>query len=342
MADGGGHPARTIGERIVWEDNMRHAIAAAFGVAALLATPAIAQERLALGATNAQSSHYAYFAALAKVINTAYPDTYQASVVETGATVDNLKRMERGQLDLGLITTSALYHANLGIKTFEDGAIASPLLWAYSLAPQNVIVRQDSGVSTLEGLDGVRFGPGQRGSSTEATSEDVMTTFGIAPDWVRGSNGELAAAIKDDRAIGFIKSAVGTDFDALTTDIATFTPVQVLGLSDEQVAQIEAELPELSIVDMPGGEMENSGPYRTWGFMIGVSARPDLDEQTAYDLVKAVMEDEVEQVTAFPAIEGVNLAEQTLAYATSPLHPGAIRWFEEAGYEVPERLRPAQ
>ncbi|MEM8822205.1 MAG: TAXI family TRAP transporter solute-binding subunit [Pseudomonadota bacterium] len=299
-----------------------------------------AQERLALGATNAQSAHYAYFASLAKIINEAYPDKYQASVVETGATVDNLRRMDRGQLDLGLITTSALYHANAGIKTFEDGAIDSPLLWAYSLAPQNLIVRQDSGIASFEDLNGVRFGPGQRGSSTEATSEDVMRVMGVEPDWVRGSNGELAAAIKDNRSTGFIKSAVGTSFDALTTDIATFTPVQVIGLTDEQVGMIQGELPELSIVDMPGGEMENTGPYKTWGFMIGVSARPGLDDDTAYDIVKAVMEDDVEQVTAFPAVDGVNLAEQTLAYATSPLHPGAIRWFEENGFEVPDRLRP--
>ena len=319
---------------------MKPIFAAAMATACMLAAPLAAQERLALGATNAQSSHYAYFAALAKIINETYPDTYQASVVETGATVDNLRRMARGQLDLGLITTSALYHANEGIKTFEDGAIESPLLWAYSLAPQNVIVRQDSGVTGFEALAGARFGPGQRGSSTEATSQDVMGVFGLEPDWVRGSNGELAAAIKDDRAIGFIKSAVGTEFDALTTDIATFTPVQVLGLSDDQVATIQAELPELSIVDMPGGEMENSGPYKTWGFMIGVSAKPDMEEQVAYDIVKAVMEDEVEQATAFPAVEGVNLAEQTLAYATSPLHPGSIRWFEENGFEVPDRLRP--
>ncbi|CTQ31741.1 TAXI family TRAP transporter solute-binding subunit [Jannaschia rubra] len=319
---------------------LKHAIAAALALS-VAPLAAAAQDRLAFGASNAQSAHYAYFAALAKIVNNAYPDTYQASVVETGATVDNLKRMERGQLDIGLITTSALYHANKGVKTFEDGAIDSLLLWAYSLAPQNVTVRQDSGVTELAGLEGRRMGPGQRGSSTEATSEDVMAAFGIAPEWVRGSNGELAAAIKDDRAIGFIKSAVGTGFDALTTDIAAFTPLQVLGLSEDQVATIQAELPELSIVDMPGGEMENSGPYRTWGFMIGVSARPGLDEQTAYDLVKVVMEDEVEQATAFPAVKGLNLAEQTLQYATSPLHPGAIRWFEENGYEVPDRLRPA-
>ncbi len=319
---------------------MRQIFAAALAATCVFAAPLTAQERLALGATNAQSSHYAYFAALAKVINDAYPDKYQASVVETGATVDNLRRMARGQLDMGLITTSALYHANEGIKTFEDGAIESPLLWAYSLAPQNVIVRQDSGVTSFDELNGVRFGPGQRGSSTEATSQDVMGTFGIEPDWVRGSNGELAAAIKDDRAIGFIKSAVGTEFDALTTDIATFTPVQVLGLSDDQVSMIQEQLPELSIVDMPGGEMENSGPYKTWGFMIGVSAKPDMDEETAYDIVAAVMADQVEQVTAFPVLDGVSLADQTLAYATSPLHPGAIRWFEENGYEVPDRLRP--
>ncbi len=304
----------------------------------ILPLSASAQERLAFGSTNAQSAHYAYFASVAKVVNDAYPD-YQASVVETGATVDNLKRMDRGQLDIGLITTSALYHANNGIKTFDGNPIESQLLWAYSLAPQNVVVRQDAEVTALADLDGQRFGPGQRGSSTEATSQDVMSTLGIEPDWVRGSNGELAAAIKDNRAIGFIKSAVGTKFDALTTDIATFTPVQVLGLTEDQTAKIKQDLPELSIVEMPGGEMENSGPYTTWGFMIGVSARPDLPEDVAYNIVKAVMEDEVEQATAFPNVKGQNLAELTLQYATSKLHPGAVRYFEEIGLTVPDNLK---
>ena len=299
---------------------------------------ALAQERLAFGSTNAQSAHYAYFAALTKVVNNAYPE-YQASVVETGATVDNLNRMERGQLDIGLITTSALYHANSGIKTFDGSPIDSKLLWAYALAPQNVVVRRDAGITSLAELDGVRFGPGQRGSSTEATSLDIMSTLGFEPDWVRGSNGELASAIKDNRAVGFIKSAVGTNFDALTTDIATFTPVQVLGLSEEQVSVIQSELPELSIVSMPGGEMENSGPYTTWGFMIGVSARPDLSDEVAYNIVKAVMEDSIEQSTAFPAVKGSNLAELTLQFATSKLHSGAIRYYEEIGLTVPDALK---
>ncbi|WP_136248299.1 TAXI family TRAP transporter solute-binding subunit [Halomonas borealis] len=305
---------------------------------ATLASGAQAQTRLAFGSTNSQSAHYAYFASLTKVVNNAYDDV-DATVVETGATVDNLRRMARDQLDLGLVTTSTLYHAYNGQGDFEGRPIESKLLWAYNLAPQNVIVRRDSGIESIAGLEGKRFGPGQRGSSTEATSLAVLEALGVEPDWVRGSNGELAAAIKDDRANGFIKSSVGERFDALTTDIATFTPVQVLGIDDDQREVIEEQLPELSIVEMPGGDMENSGPYTTWGFMIGVSASPELDEETAYRIVKAVMEDDVEQASAFPPVEGADLAELTLEYANTPLHPGAIRYFEEAGYDVPERLK---
>lgn len=305
----------------------------------LLSGPATAQERLAFGATNSQSAHYAYFAALAQIVNSTYPEKYQVSVVETGATVDNLRRMSRNQLDIGLVTTSTLYQAYNGTKDFEGQAIESKLLWSYSLAPQDVITLRDRGFETLADLEGQRMGPGMRGSSTETTSEEVFELLGITPNWVRGTNAELANAIKDNRAVGFVKSAVGTQFDALTMDIAAFTPLKVLGLSDEQVEIIETELPELSIVEMPGGEMEGTGLFKTWGFMISVSARPDMTDETAYDITKAVMENMDSQEAAFPAVTGLNLAELTVNYATSPLHPGAIRYYEEIGITVPDSLK---
>lgn len=322
-------------------------LAATLALSASLGAASAQDKRIALGATNAQSSHYAYFAALASLINEK-TDGIQASVVETGATVDNLKRMERGQLDAGLVTTTTLYHANEGQYGFDGAPIDSKLLFAYSLAPQLVIVRRDAGIESLADLDGQRFGPGQRGSSTEATSEIVMGALGIAPEFVRGSNSELANMIKDDRLPGFIKSAVGTDFDPLTTDIATLSPLRVLPIPADRLDQIRADVPELSIVDMPASEQQDRPePYQTWAFMIAVSAAPELDEETAYQIVKAVIEDdgtdgEGNQAAAFKPLEGVDIAQLTLDNASTALHPGAVRAFEEAGYTVPDNLKPAE
>ncbi|MEM1284746.1 MAG: TAXI family TRAP transporter solute-binding subunit [Pseudomonadota bacterium] len=313
------------------------ALGLSIGLAAGTATAQ--DQRLAFGATNAQSSHYAYFAALAQIVND-NADGYQASVVETGATVDNLRRMARGQLDIGLVTTPALFHANEGIQTFDGDPIASQLLWAYSLAPQMIVTRADAGYESIRDLSGERFGPGQRGSSTEATSQMVFDLLGVTPEWVRGTNGELANLIKDERLPGFVKSAVGTDFDPLTTDIATLTPLQVLPVSDEDIALIQENLPELSIVDMPASDQQGrDAPYRTWGFMIAVSASPEMDDETAYAITKAVLENPEAQAAAFPAVDGIDIGDLTVNFATSAMHPGAIRAFEELGYTVPDRLR---
>jgi hypothetical protein len=63
--------------------------------------------------------------------------------------------------------------------------------------------------------------------------------LGIKPEWVRYSNDELGSATKDNRSADFVKSTVGIKFDALNRRIATFTSVQVLGLT-EDLAPLQA------------------------------------------------------------------------------------------------------
>ena len=100
-------------------------------------------------------------------------------MVETGATVDNLRRLARNQIDFGLVTTNTGFAAYKGLGDYQDKAVDNRLLWVYVAAPQNMIVRADSGVTTLEGLKGKKFNPGLRGSSTEKTTEAVFQLLGI-------------------------------------------------------------------------------------------------------------------------------------------------------------------
>ena len=242
-------------------------------------TPMAAQKML-IGSTSASSSHYGYFVAVSQVINekVAGLDT---SVVETGATVDNLRRFARKQIDLGLVTTNVLSQAYYGKQDFKDRPVKSKLLWVYVIAPQNAIVRKDSGITDLTGLNGQRFNPGLKGSATEKTTEAVFKVLGITPDYVRGSTTDIVTAVKDNHIRGYVKSGAGMKIDASSRDISTFTPITILSLSADQSGRIQSELPEVSIVDVPAGAGPDIGPYTTWGFAVACSAGLDLDEETA-------------------------------------------------------------
>ncbi|SDL50604.1 hypothetical protein SAMN05661010_01832 [Modicisalibacter muralis] len=316
------------------------AVAASLAVLAVSSTVQ-AEERLLIGSTSGSSSHYGYFVAVNQIINNQV-EGISSSVAETGATVDNLRRISRNQIDLGLVTTNTGYHAYKGLNDFEDRPVDSRLLWVYTVAPQNAVVRKDAGVTSLEGLEGVRFNPGITGSATEATTEAVMNTLGIQPDYVRGSTTNVVNSIKDGRLAGYVKSGVGNRLDGSTMDIATFTPIRVLSLTDEQAKTLREEMPDIGVVEIPAGAGEGLPAYKTWAFGVAVHARPGLDEETAYQLVKAIMENPEPQANAFSAVEGADMARMTLDVGTVPLHPGAARYYREQGLEIPEALQPAK
>lgn len=312
-------------------------LAAAVALTVLSSTAAMAQQKLLIGSTSSSSSHYGYFVAVSQIVNQKVKDL-NTSVVETGATLDNLRRMDRKQVDFGLVTTNVMHNANTGSGDFAGKPLKAQLLWVYSIAPQNVVVRADAGIKTLADLNGKRLNPGIKGSATEKTAEAVFKELGIKPDYMRGSTPEAVAAIKDNRAVGYVKSGAGLQLDASSREIATFTAVNIIGLSPEQRKALEKAMPELSIVDVPAVAGLNIPAFTTWGFGVGAAAGPEMSEETAYQIVKAVMEDKEIQANAFAEVKGVDLMEMTLKFATTPLHPGAAKYFRERGAQVPARL----
>lgn len=309
--------------------------------ASLAAGSAQAEEQLLIGSTSTSSSQYGYFVSVGQIINQ-HVDGVRSSVVETGATVDNLRRIVRGQVDMGLVTTNVGYHAYAGEGDFEDRPIDNRLLWVYSAAPQNVVMREDAGVSSMADLEGARLNPGITGSATEATTVSVMETLGITPEYVRGSTTDVVAGVKDNRMGGYVKSGVGNRLDGSSMDISTFTPIQVLSLSEEQAAQLREQMPDISVVEIPEGAAEGIPAYTTWSFGLAMHSSPDLNEEIAYQIVKAVMENPEPQISALANLAEVDLAELTLESGTVPFHPGAARYFEEQGYEIPDRLQPVE
>jgi TRAP transporter TAXI family solute receptor len=304
----------------------------------LVSSPALAAEkRLTIGATGTSSPFYGYFVAVSQLINDKIPDM-RANVAETGATVDNLKRMSRNQLDLGMVTTNILNHAYYGTKEFDGKPIKSKLLWVYSSTPQTTFVRAASAIKDWKDLNGAEINPGIRGSASEVTTEAVFKTLGITPKYFRGSASDYVSAMKDNRIVGFVGSSTGLKMSSTQLDIHTFTPLRPLSLTPEMAKAILEHHPDLTVVNIPEGSGRGVPAFTCWAFALGASAAPEMDAETAYQIVKVVMEDTVKQVGAMPSMQGADLAKMTLESGSSPLHPGAIRYFREKGLSIPDRL----
>ena len=320
---------------------MNHTIRALLGATILAGTALTAQAQdLLIGSTSASSSHYGYFVAVGQLINE-NAEGVKATVVETGATMDNIRRMSRNQIDLGLVTTNVAQHANAGSNEFEGNAQDLRLLWVYTGAPQNVVVRSDANVASLDALATVKFNPGIKGSATESTTEAVFKTLGLTADYVRGSTTDIVNSIKDNRVAGYVKSGSGNKLDGSTMDIATATDIGILGLTVEQADKLRAEMPDISVVDIPEGAADGIPAYTTWSFGVGVAAPATMDDETAYKIVSAIMADTSAQANAMASLKGASIADMTLQFGTIPLHPGAVRWFKEQGIDLPAKLIPA-
>ena len=307
-----------------------------------------AQERplfVNIGSTASSSGHYPYWVSIGQSVEAGSGGQIIATVMETGSSLDNIRRLGRGDIQFGLVTAEAAAQAYLGLGVFDGDEPRTDLrtLWYYVATPNMFVVRSDAGVDTLADLTGKPMNPGIPGSSTESIAIATFETLGIEPNLIRGSTGDAISGTRDGQMIGYVKSAAGVSApDSSFVELSTFVDVKVIGLTEEQVTQVTDAYPYFPPITVPPGVYAGQDePYHTLAVVPGGVATVDsLSEEDAYEIVKHVFENQSMQEDAFAGVRGVDLAALTLEFSITPLHAGALRYFREIGVEVPDRLIP--
>lgn len=297
------------------------------------------QKRLLLGATSATSGYYLYEVGAAKAINKAVPEV-NITVVETGAAIDNLLRLRKGELDFVLGFHYIHYEAlkGLGARWEKEPMTDLRLLWVFSKDVFPFVVREDSGIKTLKDLDGKDWSPGGVGFASAEVARRVLEANGIKPKYHVGGFDDALAATKDRRIAGFAKLSGLKSPDASIVDLMTATPIRVLEWPQEMIDKAQKEYPHYRLAEVPVGLFKNDKPILTWGGFVAQVALSKFPEDIAYKITKAVNEDKVEQAAAYPANVGFEYAKATMEAGSIPLHAGAQRYFKELGLSIPQAL----
>ncbi|WP_209121867.1 TAXI family TRAP transporter solute-binding subunit [Alkalihalobacillus sp. BA299] len=288
---------------------------------------------LQLGTGSTGGTYYPLGTEIATVLNANVEhEGFNVSAIETGASVDNLARIARGEIQLGMTVHLPALDALKGEGEF-DGMSVENFGFMGHIYPEvmQIITVDGTGIESIADLEGKRVAIGPPGSGTQAAAKAILAAYGIE-DGDYESFEEGFGDAKDrlqngqiDASFGLLGLPAGS-----VTELALQRNVKLLSIDDEQLAQIE-EASGYMGYEIPADAYEFlSEPVQTvTAYAVLVGSTSQISEELGYEITKALFEnsgnithDQGRHLTKENALSGAE---------GLPLHPGADRYFEEAG-----------
>ena len=114
----------------------------------------------------------------------------------------------------------------------------------------------------------------------------------------------------------------------------------MVSLSDAEIGAAMAANPIFAQTTLPGGLYTGvDADVAVLGVPNVLVVSSEMSDDLAYAITSAMFENIADLQAVHPAANQTTVAF-TLAATPVPLHPGAIRYYEEIGAEIPARLRP--
>ncbi len=253
-------------------------------------------------------------------------------IQSSGASKANILDIDDGIVDMAIVQNDVMDYAYNGTSLFEnDGAIKSfsTLGAAYAEVCQ-IVAKADSGIKTVADLKGKKVSVGDSGSGVEFNAQQILGAYGITFDDIDKQNLSFQAsadALKNNNIDAFFCTA-GAPTVAIT-DLATTTDIVLVEIDAEHLAKLQADYGFYAAYTVPAGTYTGiDADITTVAVKATFIVSNDLDEETVYQLTKAIYENAGEY-------SHEKAAEMSIEYAVSsisvPFHPGAERYFKEVG-----------
>lgn len=267
---------------------------------------------------------------------------YSATAEVTGASVENMGLIATGDADFAIGLADTVQQAYSGTGRFEGQQL--PMIRAVGSLYANmvqIVTLADSGVESLADLKGKRVSVGAPGSGTEVNARTLLEANGLSFedfDAQRLNFNETGDALNNgDIDVGFW--SVGAPTSSIL-NLATTNDIRMISLSDAELEAADAADGTFAPVKLAGGTYQGvDADVATVGVPNVLVVSSEMDEETVYQITKAMYENISEMQAVHPAANETTV-EFTMSATPVPLHPGALRYFEEAGATIPDRLRP--
>jgi TRAP transporter TAXI family solute receptor len=313
---------------------------ALLSLAALLQTPVLAQTTapVTLMTAGDGSAFMPYGQGIAAYLA---PRGISIDVKKSAGSNENLSAVDASATTIGTAFMGSAYDAVNGTgwaagRKLENLRALFPM---YETSFQVAALRR-SAIRSLADLDGKKVGVGPAKGPAELFFRAAAEIAHVNPVIVNGDPAVLTKRVIAGEIDALWQGAV-VPIPSLS-EVAGQADAVVFGLTDAETAAMLLKFPQLSATTIPTGAYKGQTAeiksVSAWNFVV---ANKDLPIDTAYAITKAVLSAANPKSEIYPTAAGT-LSANAVQNRIMPFHPGAMRFYDEAGIKLPSPESPAK
>lgn len=300
---------------------------------------AVAQDKFVTVGTGGQTGvYYVVGQSICKLVNRGNSEhNIKCTAPSTGGSVANLNAIKAGDMDMGVAQSDWQYHAFNGTSQFEDQGPNADLRAVFSVHPEpfTVVARSDAGIESFDDLKGKRVNIGNPGSGQRGTMEVIMETKGwTLDDFALASelkSSEQSQALCDNKVDAIIFTAGHPN--GSIQEATTSCDAKVIPVTGPEVDKLVGDNAYYAKATIPGGMYKGTdADVETFGVGATFVSSTNTDEETIYQIVKAVFENFGRFKGLHPAFAILEEKNMIVNNLSAPLHDGAVRYYTEKGW----------
>ena len=326
-------------------------VAAVFVFTSVASVQAAPEERNYLMATaSTGGTYYPVGVALSTLIKVKLQPTEKIgmSAINSAGSGENIKLLRENEVQFAILQGLFGSYAWNGTGPIA-GEGPQKNLRSVSMLWQNVehygVLKKFAKTGTaadLVAMKGEAMSMGKKNSGTIGSNKVILGNLGVDIDkdysLIYVGYGPTADALQNGQISGFGIPA-GVPASAITKAMANLgDDMALLDFTDEQMKQADGGLELWTRFVIPAGTYPGQEKdINTIAQPNFLGVRADVDEDAVYKITKTIYEN----LPFLNAIHGATKAmaiEKAISGLPMPLHPGALKYYQEVGVKVPARL----
>ncbi len=292
---------------------------------------------ITIGTGGITGVYYPTGGAIAKIVNKK-KDVYgiRCTVESTGGSVFNVNAIMAGDLQFGVVQSDRQFQAINALAEWKDKGKQEDLRAVFSIHPESItlVAAVDAGINDIMDLKGKRVNIGNPGSGQRQNAIDALEAVGIDYKTDMNAEGikasESASLLQDGRIDAFFYT-VGHPSGSIKEATAGARKVRFASITG--IDSLLTKYPYyakayIPVKLYPGAE--NTENVDTFGVKATFVTSAKVPDDVVYAVTKEVFDNFDDFKKLHPAY-AVLTKEGMLEGLSAPLHPGALKYYKEAG-----------